>query len=101
MGWETQYYTFRLALFMASKRNIIKSHPRNPVGRYQPLCPMNVTLQVKPVWASEIGTRTAEQFDGSEWKSLPSMSRAKVSKIGIYFGLYFIAKEKEYRFRDN
>ena len=34
--------------------------------------------KVKPVWLAEIGTRTAEQFDGKEWKSLPSLSRAKV-----------------------
>lgn len=34
--------------------------------------------QVKPVWLAEIGTRTAEEFDGEKWTSLPSMSRAKV-----------------------
>ena len=42
---------------------------------------MSPYSQVKPVWASEIGTRTAEQFDGTEWKSLPSMSRAKVKMM--------------------
>lgn len=34
--------------------------------------------QVKPVWLAEIGTRTAEKFDGQEWTDLPSLSRAKV-----------------------
>ena len=34
--------------------------------------------KVKPVWLAEIGTRTAEKFDGSAWSSLPSMNRAKV-----------------------
>ncbi len=35
--------------------------------------------KVKPVWLAEIGTRTAEEFDGENWATLPSMSRAKVS----------------------
>jgi hypothetical protein len=34
--------------------------------------------KVKPVWLAEIGTRTAESFDGENWYSLPSLSRAKV-----------------------
>ena len=34
--------------------------------------------KVKPVWLAEIGTRTAEQFDGTTWSALPSMNRAKV-----------------------
>ena len=34
--------------------------------------------KVKPVWLAEIGTRTAESFDGENWFSLPSLSRAKV-----------------------
>merc|ERR1712038_2057235 len=34
--------------------------------------------KVKPVWLAEIGTRTAEAFDGTNWSSLPSLSRAKV-----------------------
>ena len=34
--------------------------------------------KVKPVWNSEIGTRTAEQFDGTSWDFLPAMNRAKV-----------------------
>ncbi len=38
--------------------------------------------KVKPVWLAEIGTRTAEEYDGKEWASLPSMSRAKVSLVG-------------------
>ena len=36
--------------------------------------------KVKPVWLAEIGTRTAEAFDGTNWSSLPSLSRAKVEK---------------------
>ena len=36
--------------------------------------------KVKPVWLAEIGTRTAESFDGENWFSLPSLSRAKVCK---------------------
>ncbi len=34
--------------------------------------------KVKPVWLAEIGTRTAESFDGENWYSLPSLTRAKV-----------------------
>ena len=34
--------------------------------------------KVKPAWNSEIGTRTAQQFDGTSWSSLPAMNRAKV-----------------------
>ena len=36
--------------------------------------------RVKPVWLAEIGTRTAESYDGKTqtWRSLPSLSRAKV-----------------------
>ena len=34
--------------------------------------------RVKPVWLAEIGTRTAESFDGENWTFLPSLSRAKV-----------------------
>ena len=34
--------------------------------------------RVKPVWLAEIGTRTAESFDGENWRSLPSLTRAKV-----------------------
>ena len=34
--------------------------------------------KVKPQWMAEIGTRTAEHFDGSKWENLPAMSRAKV-----------------------
>jgi len=34
--------------------------------------------KVKPVWLAEIGTRTAEAFDGTNWLPLPSLSRAKV-----------------------
>lgn len=34
--------------------------------------------KVKPVWLAEIGTRTAESFDGENWFSLPSLTRAKV-----------------------
>lgn len=34
--------------------------------------------KVKPLWLAEIGTRTAEKFDGTSWTPLPSMSRAKV-----------------------
>ena len=34
--------------------------------------------RVKPVWLAEIGTRTAESFDGDNWTFLPSLSRAKV-----------------------
>ena len=37
--------------------------------------------KVKPVWLAEIGTRTAEKFDGTTWTSLPSMNRAKVHRI--------------------
>ena len=37
--------------------------------------------KVKPVWLAEIGTRTAEAFDGTNWSSLPSLSRAKVGLI--------------------
>jgi len=36
--------------------------------------------KVKPAWLAEIGTRTAEAFDGESWVHLPSMSRAKVCK---------------------
>ena len=36
--------------------------------------------RVKPMWLAEIGTKTAESFDGDDWKRLPSLSRAKVSK---------------------
>jgi len=32
----------------------------------------------KPSWLAEIGTRTAERFDGLKWSSLPSLNRAKV-----------------------
>ena len=39
--------------------------------------------KVKPVWLAEIGTRTAESFDGENWYSLPSLSRAKVQIIII------------------
>ena len=35
--------------------------------------------RVKPVWLAEIGTKTAESFDGTDWKRLPSLSRAKVT----------------------
>ncbi len=34
--------------------------------------------KVKPVWLAEIGTRTAEKFDGNKWTNLPALSRAKV-----------------------
>ncbi|XP_059095761.1 uncharacterized protein LOC131890438 [Tigriopus californicus] len=34
--------------------------------------------KVKPAWLAEIGTRTAESFDGKKWNSLPSLTRAKV-----------------------
>ena len=34
--------------------------------------------RVKPAWLAEIGTRTAESYDGTSWRSLPSLSRAKV-----------------------
>ena len=34
--------------------------------------------RVKPAWLAEIGTRTAESYDGTAWRSLPSLSRAKV-----------------------
>ena len=37
--------------------------------------------KVKPVWLAEIGTRTAEAFDGTNWSSLPSLSRAKVGLL--------------------
>ena len=37
--------------------------------------------RVKPVWLAEIGTRTAESFDGDNWTFLPSLSRAKVEHI--------------------
>ena len=35
-------------------------------------------FKVKPVWLAEIGTRTAEAWDGTSWRSIPSLSRAKV-----------------------
>ena len=39
--------------------------------------------RVKPVWLAEIGTRTAESFDGDNWTFLPSLSRAKVGAYVI------------------
>ena len=41
--------------------------------------------RVKPVWLAEIGTRTAESFDGDNWTFLPSLSRAKVATYGNIF----------------
>ena len=35
--------------------------------------------KVKPAWLAEIGTQTAESFDGENWFRLPSLSRAKVT----------------------
>eukprot|EP00096_Caligus_rogercresseyi_P006745 TRINITY_DN2353_c0_g1_i1.p1 TRINITY_DN2353_c0_g1~~TRINITY_DN2353_c0_g1_i1.p1 ORF type:complete len:788 (-),score=160.43 TRINITY_DN2353_c0_g1_i1:106-2409(-) len=34
--------------------------------------------KTKPAWVVELGTRTAEKFDGKTWSSLPSLTRAKV-----------------------
>jgi len=34
--------------------------------------------KVKPSWLAEIGSRTAEAFDGQQWTRLPPMNRAKV-----------------------
>ena len=45
--------------------------------------------KVKPVWLAEIGTRTAEAFDGTNWSSLPSLSRAKVCSLSILLYLLF------------
>ena len=45
--------------------------------------------KVKPVWLAEIGTRTAESFDGENWYSLPSLTRAKVFS-GFFFNYRFI-----------
>ena len=42
--------------------------------------------KVKPVWLAEIGTRTAEMFDGTSWSSLPSLSRAKVGNASVSCG---------------
>jgi hypothetical protein len=47
-----------------------------------------VYLKVKPAWLAEIGTRTAEIFDGETWSSIPSMSRAKVSVCVWFFPDY-------------
>ena len=41
--------------------------------------------RVKPVWLAEIGTRTAESFDGDNWTFLPSLSRAKVGAYDIMY----------------
>ena len=43
--------------------------------------------KVKPVWLAEIGTRTAEAWDGTQWRSIPSLSRAKVTAKIILMSL--------------
>ena len=59
--------------------------------------------RVKPVWLAEIGTKTAESFDGTDWKRLPSLSRAKVTSkksaalevqmyVCLYVPMYFTLK---------
>ena len=48
------------------------------ISKIDPFRTMLGLGRVKPVWLAEIGTRTAESFDGDNWTFLPSLSRAKV-----------------------